>query len=222
MKKIFKTIFGISTLFFSLSFFSMANDLDIVFAEDRPDLRTLDPRITQSRHEEMLIVNIFDQLIAADSEGNHYPGLAKSWEVSGDGLEYTFNLRNDVTFHDGTKNAAAVKATFDSIVDPETGSQGAVDILGPYKETIVVDDYTAKVVFERRYGSALTAFTETELSIVSPTALSELGNEGFGMAPVGTGPFMFKNWEANKKVELLEILIITGHQNIWMDLALLK
>ena len=89
----------------------------IVFCEDRPDLRTLDPRITQSRHEEMLIVNMFDQLIAADSQGNHYPGLAKSWNVSSDGLEYTFSLRNDVTFHDGTKfNAAAVKATFDSIV----------------------------------------------------------------------------------------------------------
>jgi peptide/nickel transport system substrate-binding protein len=204
MKKIVKTIFGIGALFFSLSFANQVSALDIVFAEDRPDLRTLDPRITQSRHEEMLIVNIFDQLIAADSEGNHYSGLAKSWDISSDGLEYTFQLRNDVSFHDGTKfNAAAVKATFDSIVDPETGSQGAVDILGPYKETIIVDDYTAKVVFERRYGSALTAFTETELSIVSPTALSKLGNDGFGMAPVGTGPFMFKNWEANKKVELV-------------------
>ena len=124
MKKIVKIFFGISALFFSLSFVSKANALDIVFAEDRPDLRTLDPRITQSRHEEMLIVNMFDQLIAADSEGNHYPGLAKSWNVSSDGLEYTFSLRNDVTFHDGTKfNAAPVKATFDSIVDPETGSQ---------------------------------------------------------------------------------------------------
>ncbi len=98
MKKIVKIFFGISALFFSLSFVSNANALDIVFAEDRPDLRTLDPRITQSRHEEMLIVNIFDQLIAADSEGNHYPGLAKSWSVSSDGLEYTFNLRNECYF----------------------------------------------------------------------------------------------------------------------------
>ena len=204
MRILLKIALGITFIFSSLSFINTANALDIVFAEDRPDLRTLDPRITQSRHEEMLIVNMFDQLISADSEGNIYPGLATSWDVSSDGLEYTFSLRDDVSFHDGTKfNAAAVKATFDSIVDPETGSQGAVDILGPYKETIVIDDFTAKVVFERRYGSAITAFTETELSIVSPTALDKLGNEGFGMAPVGTGPFMFKNWEANKKVELV-------------------
>ena len=204
MRKLIKYFLGIATLTFSFSFFNTAYSLDLVFSEDRPDLRTLDPRITQSRHEEMLIVNIFDQLIAADSNGNHYPGLAKKWDVSSDGLEYTFHLRDDVTFHDGTKfNAAAVKATFDSIVDPETGSQGAVDILGPYASTEVIDEYTAKVTFNRRYGSALTAFTETELSIVSPTALEKLGNEGFGMAPVGTGPFKFKNWEANKKVELV-------------------
>ncbi len=205
MKKIFNIFLGISTLIFSLSIFSTANALNVVFSEDRPDLRTLDPRITQSRHEEMIIVQMFDQLISADSNGNLYPGLAKSWDVSSDGLHYTFNLRDDVTFHDGTKfDAAAVKATFDSIVDPETGSQGAVDILGPYASSDVVDEYTVRVNFSRRYGSALSAFTETELSIVSPTALDSLGNDGFGMSPVGTGPFMFTNWEANKKVEMVK------------------
>ena len=205
MNKLLNITIGITVLFFSLTFVNLASALDVVFSEDRPDLRTLDPRITQSRHEEMLIVNMFDQLIAADANGNMYPGLAKSWEVSNDGLHYTFSLRDDVTFHDGTKfNAAAVKATFDSIVDPETGSQGAVDILGPYASSDVVDEYTVRVNYNRRYGSALTAFTETELSIVSPTALNDLGNEGFGMAPVGTGPFIFKSWEANKKVEMVK------------------
>jgi len=205
MKNLFNVFLGLFVLLSSLSFANRVSALDVVFSEDRPDLRTLDPRITQSRHEEMLIVQMFDQLISADSEGTLYPGLAKSWDVSSDGLHYTFSLRDDVTFHDGTQfNAAAVKATFDSIVDPETGSQGAVDILGPYASSDVVDDYTVRVNFSRRYGSALSAFTETELSIVSPTALSSLGNDGFGMAPVGTGPFMFKNWEANKKVEMVK------------------
>ena len=202
--RLIRLILGVATLFVSLTFLNNASAVDVVFAEDRPDLRTLDPRITQSRHEEMLIVNMFDQLIAADSNGNMYPGLATSWDVSSDGLHYTFELRDDVTFHDGTKfNAAAVKITFDSIVDPETGSQGAIDILGPYASSEVISEYKVRVNFSRRYGSALTAFTETELSIISPKALNDLGNEGFGMAPVGTGPFMFKSWEANKKVEMV-------------------
>ncbi len=117
MKKLFNISLGIIFLFFSLLSLNTAFALSVVFSEDRPDLRTLDPRITQSRHEEMIIVQMFDQLISADSNGNLYPGLAKSWDVSSDGLHYTFNLRDDVTFHDGTKfDAAAVKATFDSIV----------------------------------------------------------------------------------------------------------
>ena len=202
--RLIRLILGAATLFVSLTFLNNASAVDVVFAEDRPDLRTLDPRITQSRHEEMLIVNMFDQLIAADSNGNMYPGLATSWDVSSDGLHYTFELRDDVTFHDGTKfNAAAVKITFDSIVDPETGSQGAIDILGPYASSEVISEYKVRVNFSRRYGSALTAFTETELSIISPKALNDLGNEGFGMAPIGTGPFMFKSWEDNKKVEMV-------------------
>ena len=71
---------------------------------------------------------------------------------------------------DGTKfNAAAVKATFDSIVDPETGSQGAVDILGPYKETIVIDDFTAKVVFSpRMYLSFLSPMLSFSIKILIP------------------------------------------------------
>ena len=127
MGNLLKNLIGIIVFCFSIAITNNVYALDVVFSEDRPDLRTLDPRITQSRHEEMMIVQMFDQLISADSNGNLYPGLAKSWDVSSNGLQYTFNLRDDVTFHDGTKfNAAAVKATFDSIVDPETGSQGAV------------------------------------------------------------------------------------------------
>ena len=162
MRKFLTSILGVFVFCITFTAFNTVNALDVVFSEDRPDLRTLDPRITQSRHEEMMIVQMFDQLIAADSNGNLYPGLAKSWDVSSNGLQYTFNLRDDVTFHDGTKfNAAAVKTTFDSIVDPETGSQGAIDILGPYASSDVVDEYTVRVNFTRRYGSALSAFTET-------------------------------------------------------------
>ena len=182
---------------------AQAEDLKIVFAEDRADHATYDPRVTQSRHEEQVIVQVFDQLIAADNEGNFYPGLAKSWTVSDDGLSYTFQLRDDVTFHDGTLfDAEAVKFTFDTIVDPETGSQGAVDIIGPYKSTEVLGPHEVRVNYERPYGAALGAFSETELSIVSPTAVKEKGATGFGQSPVGTGPFKFISWDQGKQITL--------------------
>ena len=102
MRNLLKNFIGIFAICFSIAVSNNIYALDVVFSEDRPDLRTLDPRITQSRHEEMIIVQMFDQLISADSNGNQYPGLAKSWDVSSNGLEYTFKAcRNK---HEGVMN----------------------------------------------------------------------------------------------------------------------
>ena len=184
--------------------FAFAQDgITVIWGEDRADHATLDPRVTQSRHEEQMILQIFDPLIYNDGAGNFVPGLATAWEVSDDGLAWTFTLREDVTFHDGTPfNAEAVKFTFDSIQDPDLGSQGAIDILGPYASSEVLSEFQVRVNYERPYASALNAFSETELSIVSPSAVAELGNDGFARNPVGTGPFKFVSWEAGLQVIL--------------------
>jgi peptide/nickel transport system substrate-binding protein len=129
----------------------------------------------------------------------YYPGLATSWDVSADATTYTFKLRKDVKFHDGTQfDANAVKATFDHIVDPATKSR-QVGSLGPYKETRVVDQYTAQVVF----SAPNAAFTNnmTGLSMISPAALAKYGAD-FGHNPVGTGPFKFKEYVVGQRVSV--------------------
>jgi len=144
---------------------------------------------------------IFDTLIwdlPGHGSSPFYPGLAASWDVSADATTYTFKLRKDVKFHDGTPfNAQAVKFTFDHIVDPNTKSKSAAGSLGPYQETQVVDNYTAKVIFK----SANAAFMNevAGFAMVSPAAVQKFGAD-FGHNPVGTGPFKFKEYVVGQHV----------------------
>ena len=175
--------------------------LTITWAEDDANPRTWDPRVTQSRHETQLIYQVFDQLVGSDEKNELFPGLATSWSLSADGLALTLKLREDVTFHDGTKfNAEAVKFTFDSIREPALGSRAAIDILGPYAGADVVGPYEVRIRYTRPYAPAIAVMSESVLSPVSPAAVKSLGDVGFAAAPVGTGPFKFTTWERGKQV----------------------
>lgn len=161
---------------------------------DEPPI--MDPRVTGATTAWRLLYSIFDPLIMQDTEtGDFLPGLANTWEISDDGVVYTLGLKEGVTFHDGTDfNAEAVKFTFDSILEPELRSLAAIGYLGPYDRTEVIDDLTAEVHFTDPYAPFLNNLSHSVLAPVSPTAAGELGAD-FGFNPVGTGPFMFEEWQ---------------------------
>lgn len=144
---------------------------------------------------------IFDTLIwdlPGHGDNPFYAGLATSWEAAPDATSYTFKLRKDVKFHDGTPfNAQAVKFTFDHIVDPNTKSKSSVGALGPYQETQVVDDYTVKVVFKTANAAFMNEVAT--FAMVSPAAVQKFGAD-FGHNPVGTGPFKFKEYVVGQHV----------------------
>lgn len=180
-----------------------AQGLTITWGEDDNSARTYDPRVTQSRHEYQVIVNVFDQLIASDANSKLYPGLAESWVVAPDARSITLKLRQGVTFHDGTPfDAEAVKFTFDTIVDPKLASQTAVDQLGPYASSDILGPYEIRINYKRPFGAAAPSLAENTLSPVSPTAVRKLGDGGFASAPVGAGPFRFVSWERGRSVVL--------------------
>src|ERR1700712_3195186 len=97
-------------------------------------ISSLDIQIGGLQIEALINQGIQDRLVwKKPGDPTYYPGLATSWEAAPDFTSYTLKLRNDVKFHDGTPfNAAAVKFTFDRIVDPATKSGGALVALGPY------------------------------------------------------------------------------------------
>ena len=154
----------------------------------------IDPHVDASSELGIPLTSVYDTLVYQALDSSFVPGLAESWEVSGDGLVYTFRLRQDVTFHDGTPfNAAAVQFNFDRIADPETQSRKAAGLLGPYERTEVVDEFTVRVHFRQPHAAFLDAASQVYLGMVSPTAVQTWGAE-YQEHQVGTGPFRFKEY----------------------------
>jgi peptide/nickel transport system substrate-binding protein len=176
---------------------------ELVFAFDGAAITDfqLDPHKSAFAPHQRIIRSIFDSLVVALPEHRFGPWLAKSWEVSPDGLSYTFKLRDDVHFHDGTRfDAEAVKFSLDRIKDPKNAFYCIADI-GPYESTTVVDDFTARVRFSKPYAPFLANLSKANLAMVSPTAARKYGAD-FPFHPVGTGPFQFKSLEAGTEIRL--------------------
>ena len=170
---------------------------------------TLDPGATGLALTLLITFAMFDPLVwwlpdpSSAGGSKFFPGLAESYTISPDATTYTFNLRKDVTFHDGTKfDASAVKATFDHVVDPATQSKSGLGALGPYKETRILDPYTAQIIFSAPNASFLHQQAAGNFGIASPTALAKYGATGFGNHPVGTGPFVFSSYVTGDRLTL--------------------
>lgn len=164
---------------------------------------SLDPAATGLVAVSQIDAAIFDTLVYSFSgDDKIYPGLATSYAISPDGKTYTFQLRKDVSFQDGTPfNAEAVKANFDHIADPATKSKSAIGALGPYQEAQVVNDYTVKVIFKQPNLAFESEMSETIFGMSSPTALKKYGSD-YGNHPVGTGPFKFVNFQNGQQIRV--------------------
>lgn len=128
----------------------------------------LDPGVHTSRYTAMINQNTHDPLIWQPEPNTFVPGLAERWEIAPDFKSYTFYLRRDVKFHDGTSlNAEAVKFTWDRIRDPKTRSTRAPQ-LGQYVKAEVTDSYTVRVQFAEPYPQFLQAVSSVGLARTPP------------------------------------------------------
>jgi len=168
--------------------------------QGNPD--TLDPHKTAGTLTFQTLKSVYDTLVEPDMEGRLVPALAEKWDISPDGLSWTFTLRRDVVFHNGDKlTSKDVKATFDRIMNKETASPKAAD----YKAVQSVEapeDYT--VVFRLSVpNSPLLATLASGWSAVLPKSLIDAGHD-FANKPVGTGPFRLTEWVRDSRVTLVK------------------
>src|SRR6266478_9788132 len=157
---------------------------------------TLDPHASPSAVTYQVIASVAENLLYRGPDGKLVPWLAESWSSSKDGRSVTFKLRRDVKFHDGTPfNADAVKFNFDRIVDPKFKPGSSRAQIAGYAGSKVLDEFTVQVSFETPYAPFLTYAAAGTLSLVSPKAVRESGDQ-VHTRPVGTGPFMIKDYVA--------------------------
>ena len=154
---------------------------------------TLDPHFAATNQEMLVIRNIYNGLLKYKPDTAEITGdLATSWDVSADGLTYTFKLRQDVEWQKGFGHFTAndVKGSFDRLRAAETKSPFAGSV-GMLQEVQVVDDYTVKFILNTPYAAFLQLLTDYRAGpIVNAKAVQQFGKD-YDWNPVGTGPYQF-------------------------------
>lgn len=180
----------------------------------------LDPESVMNNESAFIMATIFNRLVEyAPGTVEIVPGLAESWDVSDDGLVYTFHIRQGVTFHDGTVfDANALKLVFDRLLDPTFpnyyANRKGIDsyVPGTLEANVasytVVDDYTFKLTLSHPYAPLLQDLAMVWFGIVSPESVNTYGAEVY-KHPVGTGPFEFVEWVPNDHVT------VKANPNYW-------
>lgn len=168
------------------------------------DVVSLDPHRLTELVSGQVVSQVFDYLFVLNADGEPEPSLVADYTV--EDTTWTFELRDDVTFHDGTPlDAEAVKANFDRILDPDEGLPARVAI-SAVESVEVAGPYTVTMTTTEPFGPMLAALTHYSVAIVSPTAL-ESGD--LTQDAVGSGPFRFVSWSPGDQ------LVIERNDDYW-------
>jgi peptide/nickel transport system substrate-binding protein len=167
------------------------------------DAKSLDPTFQVNFSERGPEYLIFNTLFGLSPDFSIVPELAESWSYSPDGLVLTMSLRKGVKFHDGTNfDAAAVKWNLDRRMSE--AKSPSKSLLGAVIASIdVIDASTVKITLKSPSPSLLGMLAQREGFMISPSAAQKLGDK-FGVEPVGTGPFIFKEWQQGNKITVVK------------------
>lgn len=158
----------------------------------------LDPTAgAASAIREVVYANVFEGLTRIDGEGRVRPALARSWEVSPDGITYTFHLAEGVRFHDGTPfDCAIVRFSFARALAPDS-TNAQKELFEPIAATDCPDPHTAVIRLKRPTANFLFGMGWGDAVMVAPNTAATNNTH-----PVGTGPFRFVRWVKGDRVEL--------------------
>ncbi len=176
---------------------------------------TLDPIYAKDLPHIWACNQVFNSLVAFDDKMNLVPMVAKSWDISEDGLRYTFHLRDDVQFHEDkcfdelTAKSRFVTAhdfvySFNRVVDKTLNSPGlwifsSVKHDDDHYAFAALDDTTFQIELSKPFPPFFGILSMTYASVVPHEAVEYYG-DNFRSHPVGTGPFKFQYWKEGVKL----------------------
>src|SRR3569833_454259 len=183
-------------------------------------LSSLDPAFARNQNTLWVDNQLFNGLIEVDDSLHIQPCIAKSWDISADGEQYTFHLRRDVYFHDAAQFkggigrevvAADFVYSFGRLIDPLVGSSGSwifSDKVCGKSGFIALDDSTFRIQLQQPFPPLLSLLTAQYCSVV-PHEVVDFYGKDFRSHPVGTGPFKFKYWKEG------EVLVLLKNEKYW-------
>ncbi|SER39978.1 ABC transporter substrate-binding protein [Salipaludibacillus aurantiacus] len=208
--------------------YSLAEDQTLIFARGG-DSVSLDYASVTDGESSRVTEQIYESLLKFDEDSFEIgPGLAEEWEVFDDGLRFVFQLREGVTFHDGTDfNAEAVKINFERWADPDHEYHFADEgytysvygtQFGGFKgddghvieEINVLGEHEIEFVLNESLGAFLQNMGMSYFSITSPAAFEEHGS-AINENPVGTGPFKFVSWSKDDSI------VLEKNEDYWQE-----
>ncbi len=177
--------------------------------------QALDPHAVTATNDFRILMNVYDGLVRyRPGTLEVEPALAESWDISDDGLAYTFNLREGVSFHDGTAfDAETVVWNFERMLDEDhpyhfTGPFPLSFFFAAIEDVEALDASTVQFTLNEPFAPFLSNLAYPTGLMVSPAAVMEHGDD-FGRNPTGTGPFQFAEWRSNERV------VVTRNEDYW-------
>jgi peptide/nickel transport system substrate-binding protein len=160
----------------------------------------LDPHSTSLTATNHIVEHIYGRLVTIDATLSAKPDLAESWDISPDGLVYTFKLRQGVKFHNGQPFVAGdVKYSYERVLDPKTKSTSTAG-LSSIDKIETPDDGTVKITLKKPNAAFLVGLWSPNYAIVKKEDVDKNGD--LTKTANGTGPFKFKDYTPNTKLTL--------------------
>lgn len=177
---------------------------DVLIVAQTVDIPTFDPQRTLGIDAIVAVANMYDRLVYLDHDNSIKPWLATAWEASPDGETWTFRLRRDARFHDGTPvTSEAVKFTIDRAIGPGTGASLSKNYLAAITRVETPDPYTVRLTTGDPLGPMLrNVGHQTALAVLNPRVVTARNNDLSKPVDAGSGMYKLAEWKPGEALIL--------------------